>query len=262
MKNIAFILILFETIVSSAKGSDTVQYRVSYKTIYSNYSNLCNSDLMVLDIGKVSSYFYSQNTKRKKSVLNKINERGNFDMTTIKNEMKNIEPGQEYQIYKNVPCDGKLTCYDSFLTDAVMYEDSLDTACWTLLDTDTTICGYPCQRAEISIRGRRWNAWYTSEIPINDGPWKLSGLPGLILAAADESGCYSFECIGIENKNNEQIDAPTDKYTKCSYKDFIKLYHRFYENPFSFIGSRIDGGAEKLPTVKTSTSVISIDEKK
>ena len=40
------------------------------------------------------------------------------------------------------------------------------------------MASFDCQKAECDFRGRRWEAWFTTEIPVGEGPWKLRGLPG------------------------------------------------------------------------------------
>jgi len=40
---------------------------------------------------------------------------------------------------------------------------------------------YDCRRAIGKFRGREYEVWYTTDIPIPGGPFKLGGLPGLIL---------------------------------------------------------------------------------
>ena len=55
---------------------------------------------------------------------------------------------------------------------------------WTVeMDSVKTVAGYECHLATTHFRGRDWRVWFTLDIPLSLGPWKLSGLPGLILAA-------------------------------------------------------------------------------
>lgn len=75
---------------------------------------------------------------------------------------------------------------------------------WDLKDETMTINNFLAQKAEIIFGGRRWIAWFTTEIPIEDGPYKFTGLPGLILRIVDSQNTWSFDFVGIE-KNNKQI---------------------------------------------------------
>ena len=63
---------------------------------------------------------------------------------------------------------------------------------------DTIIIGYPCHKAVCKFRGRTWTAWYSLDLPFDNGPWKLGGLPGLILAASESRHEFSFVATGIE----------------------------------------------------------------
>ena len=73
---------------------------------------------------------------------------------------------------------------------------------WQLMEGDTLVCEYPCKKAQTKFRGRTWTVWYTLDLPYSDGPWKLCGLPGLILYAKDNEGKFIFECVGIEKGDN------------------------------------------------------------
>lgn len=42
------------------------------------------------------------------------------------------------------------------------------------------------------FRGRVYTVWFTNEIPVSFGPWKLNGLPSVILEAQDETKTFMF----------------------------------------------------------------------
>ena len=70
---------------------------------------------------------------------------------------------------------------------------------WTLESEKQTICGYQCQRATCHWRGRDYEAWFTSAIPLKSGPWKFGGLPGLIMMIYDTKHLYTWEAVSVEN---------------------------------------------------------------
>jgi GLPGLI family protein len=64
-----------------------------------------------------------------------------------------------------------------------------------------TINGYKSQKAKTSYGGRNYEAWFTTQIPIPDGPYKFCGLPGLIIKISDSKNHYVFELTDVlENK--------------------------------------------------------------
>lgn len=72
---------------------------------------------------------------------------------------------------------------------------------WEIKDSTITILGYDCIMATSDYRGRRWIAFFSPEIPISEGPWKLIGLPGLILKAHDSKNEYSYVATEINTSN-------------------------------------------------------------
>lgn len=86
---------------------------------------------------------------------------------------------------------------------------------WEIHDDTTSLMGHICQKATCTFRGRNYEAWFTIDIPISYGPWKFSGLPGLILKITDSGKDYSFECIKIEVFKNK---IPIKMYDYNSYK--------------------------------------------
>ena len=57
---------------------------------------------------------------------------------------------------------------------------------WQIKDEFRLFNDIKCQKAIGYFRGRTYTAWFASEIPVPYGPWKLHGLPGLILEAQDD----------------------------------------------------------------------------
>ena len=99
----------------------------------------------------------------------------------------------------------KFYSYTKYVGDSVFAADIANNASQeTMIEhakqfADTsTILSYLCQKAECVFKGRRWIVWYSPEISSSEGPWKLFGLPGLILKAEDNRGHYLFTCTGME----------------------------------------------------------------
>lgn len=162
--------------------------------------------------------------------------------------------GQLY-VYKSLR-DSVTTVYDTYgLGEQGYYNELFKEIEWVLTDSTKNILGYECVRADTDYHGRHWTAWFAPEIPLQDGPWKLCGLPGLILEASDYTGQYSFIATAIENCDQEMfpIYQPT-RYDKMNRIDMLKAYAEYRKNASSISralimntpdGSKIDMEAPK-----------------
>jgi len=104
---------------------------------------------------------------------------------------------------------------------------------WKLTDDTITICGYLCKTAMCNIYGRKWMVCYTEEIPSTAGPWKLYGLPGMIVDAVSEGDTHRFSLIEarqIVSTIYSERSAITTKITeKKLTKNKIKTFgNRLY----------------------------------
>ena len=105
---------------------------------------------------------------------------------------------------------------------------------WKIHPDTKLLMGYRCQKATCTFRGRQYEAWFTANIPVSSGPWKLNGLPGLILKATDNKNEYSFECVKIEVfKNKIPIRMYNDyrsykKMERFKLLEYQKMIHERY----------------------------------
>ena len=108
------------------------------------------------------------------------------------------------------------------------YEPTPDLA-WTLTYDTLTVSGYLCQQATATFRGVEWHVWYTEEIPSSAGPWRLRGLPGLIVKA--ESEAHTF-CLAGLRMEASPITAPEQnpEVHRMKYAKLLKHKNEIYSN--------------------------------
>ncbi|MDE6342730.1 MAG: GLPGLI family protein [Muribaculaceae bacterium] len=188
------------------------------------------SDDMLLQIGQNGlSKFSSLRNLTVDSIIMRTSDEQLFKAAS-EGKLKN---GDFMTIYKNYP-EGKLTHTEKICMDWLRYEEELPALNWELTDSTAIVLGYECQSARCSLRGKEWTAFYTEDIPLMDGPWKLHGLPGLIMKASDENGYYTFECIGIKSKADRPITVYKVPYNKVRRKDYYDTKHRYEINPYAY----------------------------
>ena len=84
--------------------------------------------------------------------------------------------------------DNQMTVYDKAGSlEHGYYTEPLGEIVWEISDSTKIVLGYDCVMATANYHGRDWTAWFTPDIPLQEGPWKLCGLPGLILAANEST---------------------------------------------------------------------------
>ena len=123
----------------------------------------------------------------------------------------------------------KLSYYGKISIDKFMYHEEVPHIDWALSDSTKEICGYLCHQATATFRGRNWIAWYC-DIPKSVGPWKLNGLPGLILAAETEDKEHTFSAISVR-KSSSPITVNDKEYFKTTREHFNQALADYKSNP-------------------------------
>lgn len=96
------------------------------------------------------------------------------NMVSVKN--KDNTPGFFYKLYGNPVVKLRENHLDN-----IMYVADTVQLNWEIHADTKLITDFVCNKATVNFRGRDYVAWYTKQIPIPAGPYKFSGLPGLIL---------------------------------------------------------------------------------
>ena len=195
------------------------------------------SDNMLLQIGpdglsKFSSY--------KNIAIDSLIMRSSQEQITRAAIDGKLSNGEFMTIYKNYPA-GRLTHTEKICQDWFSYDEDMPRMDWTLTDSISTVLGYKCRSAQCKFRGRVWSVFYAEEIPLPDGPWKLHGLPGLILKAWDENRHYTFECIGINSKANRPITIYQVPFNRTDRKKYYDTKHRYEVNPYAYFEATTGG---------------------
>lgn len=229
--------------------SDSANLRISYIFTQNNPSNLSllRADTMALDIGETLSKFYDVTVEIKDSlrdaVLNPSEIKGLSiikDTEAVDNMLSEFVIGKRniYSPNDHIPFITfkdrsenqihTLNQMSGFLGYSVYLSEKQVSQEW-IIDVDTCrILDYVCFKATTKFRGREYVAYFTPDIPINEGPWKLYGLPGLILQAKTTDGLFSFHAIGIEKIKVKPIKVSYGANTEISKS--LNQYQQFIRN--------------------------------
>ncbi|RZM05145.1 MAG: GLPGLI family protein, partial [Pedobacter sp.] len=109
-------------------------------------------------------------------------------------------PKFAYKVKKTYPTMNQ-TFIDKISNKTFGYEDVIKFD-WKITTEKMKIGEYNTQKATTEYRGRKWTAWFASEIPLQDGPYRFYGLPGLIVKIEDEGKNYSWELKGNKKVPN------------------------------------------------------------
>lgn len=223
-----FLLVLFTSICSAQKLSDKFEYKVIYKLTYKlDSTNLdeSKSEYMLLFTGDDLSKFSS----RAITLANPIVRNGNTAHTS-----REAVTDFQYVILKH-RSENKLFFTRTISRDQFYYTQEMNQFEWEILPEKKKIKDFEVQKAKTSFAGRDYIAWFTSEIPISDGPYKFSDLPGLILELEDTQQHYVFEFFGLEKLSPKlTYKINLKQYAETNKTELYKVWKRYMENPMGY----------------------------
>lgn len=195
-----FISLLFFSIsFSQFNTSDSLRgdftYLLQYRPDQSN-SNYMVKEFFSLQISDDKAFFSSINKLKFDSAFSAQYDKNS---STINLDFRNLPKSQSNYLIVQTADASKF--YEAIGMTLLTYT-SPAIKDWTILNETKIINSIYCKKAEVHYKGRDWTAWYASEIPFPYGPFKFSGLPGLIVKITDKTGDYDFELVkSISSKN-------------------------------------------------------------
>ena len=237
MKKISFLFLLF-SLFFSAQNSRVI-YEYTFRPDSIKVDSL-KTEWMYLDINKNGSKYYSKSTFESDSIVNEsIKKQMAAGMKSISVSRQSNGGEINYEVEKTYP-SYKTSLVARVGNDSykVLEDRKIE---WKILPEKKKIGEFNTQKATTNFAGRNWTAWFTNEVPILDGPYKFSGLPGLIVEISDETGSHKMELKGIkklkeikeEELNTQGKDIPFTKKKpiEVNRQQYIKQLKQYENDP-------------------------------
>jgi len=206
------LIICLATVLSfsvKAQSPDKALARVRYTFTHiadTTQRDKPRTENMLLVTGKNASVYTSydklnQALNTQKQIQEQMkNQTGNSNIKIeVKSEMKVPLTQEDYFFFAN---EHKMITKERLFNNYLI-EETAPQIDWKILKDTMSFSGIPCQKATATFKGRKWVAWFATEMPFQSGPWKLNGLPGLIIDAYDEKKEVKFTFAGLENVKDD-----------------------------------------------------------
>ncbi|MGX5686379.1 GLPGLI family protein [Chryseobacterium cucumeris] len=137
---------------------------------------------------------------------------------------------------------------------------------WTIADEIKKVENYTLQKATVKFGGRSWTAWFCKDIPFNEGPFKLRGLPGLIFELSDAKKNFLYTLV--KSRELPEVSSTSDflessfgnKAIPINEKQKHKLLMEFYNDPFAFERNNISKSNNDLRININGKEIHNVDE--
>ena len=133
------------------------------------------------------------------------------------------------QVWTDYP-EGQVTVRDAIPPSIYETQEKRKPIKWTLNDSTLTVAGYLCKTAVCQLHGRKWTVRYAEDIPSTAGPWKLCGLPGLIVEAVSDDGIHRFTLTDLQHATAPIFYETNAITVKTSEEKLIKNRNKTFGN--------------------------------
>ncbi|MGC5745044.1 GLPGLI family protein [Chryseobacterium sp. NFX27] len=251
MKNLfsVFFIALFALAsAQDSKESKETANRFFYELTFKPKKDSAKMDkvITILDITDKNRSIYQDYTVIAQDSIMKVEIEAMQKAGIMKDLSKTIKtPKISARIYKSYP--GMKVQYvdkiaSGFTPANIGYSEDLKFN-WNILNDKQKIGEYNTQKATTEFGGRKWTAWFSTDLPFQDGPYKFFGLPGLIVKIEDDQKNYSWVLQGNKKVKDyteysyieNLMQAKGGKVNELSREKFEKTFSDFKKDPFASI---------------------------
>ncbi|GAB3756624.1 GLPGLI family protein [Spirosoma pomorum] len=201
-----FALLLSSGFFQQEPTAYRVQYQLTYKPDSTNLKRI-DSERFVLFIKPNEWSFYGSENALKSDSVSVLVKNGVIPETDLLDSRNRFRTRFRQYIHKEY---GQKTSklYETLGIQpfVITLPNELQ---WQLSAEQDSIAGFACTKATTTYAGRTYNAWFAPDIPISDGPYVFSGLPGLIVKLSDSRNHYVFTLDQFGPYTGKLTEAPT-----------------------------------------------------
>jgi GLPGLI family protein len=224
----------------NAQVPDTAFASVKYTFLYvtdTTKPTEITTETMILTIGKKMSAYRAEARILFDSALNETAKASELQFKTggpITFKPVGVKKGPSQACFKDFE-KSKLFDIQTLIRDYLI-EEEIPMINWAILPDTKDIKGLSCQKATARFRGRNYTAWFCNQLPFNNGPWKLGGLPGLIIEAADDRNEVVFNFAGYEDISHKSVPIEIPRGTiNATVKEFQRLRNMADTDPHALM---------------------------
>ncbi len=202
--------------------SKTYNYEITYTE-----NILSKKDTVSLIVNNNCSFYFSKNNIKNNTKKLIDAKTGNFKVDIKTNNF----------VHKT---NQMILSSEHIFNKRFLVTDSLINQKWQVTPEIKRMLGYSAYKAIGSYKGRNYIVWFTTEIPVNNGPWKFGNLPGLIIKVEDEDKEVFFDLLSIKNLNNDYCNKLVNTLTKeniITRNEYESLWRKKLQEFKKFINS-------------------------
>lgn len=207
-----FLILLFLSALNLCLAQNQ-RFTYEYKFVSDSTNRAeVKSEIMNLDTTPKGSKFYSYTSYRSDSLMRVDLEKQLKATGSINIKIDQRKGNVRYTVAKNYTT-GSIDFRIRMGMDAFLVTEDRKIK-WKILPDKEKIGNWDTQKAITDFGGRKWTAWFCSDIPIQDGPYKFSGLPGLVIKIEDNSKSHAYNLMEIKNLRNLEPEIYAFEITK------------------------------------------------
>lgn len=251
--NIKIYSLLSMLLFSVLKSQQVNRFIYEFRYKEDSTSSMLKSERMCLDVEDKEYSFRSYDRFIVDSLYNSNSDK---EYEEVGNILYNIERKLESNSFVVTEVQGAIR---------YTYDDTVKLRWIITNEKKIDKLGNQLQKAEVLFKGRKWSAYFDTNLPIDAGPYKFYGLPGLIVELYDDKKDYIFKLIGNFKIEKKDINIPSsqfvDKNVKVSKTKFLQIISEYKKDPARDFKAGVYNGTIKLVDRDPSEIIRGIEKK-